>query len=210
MTDQPVGKYVPPKYGADAFNCSRCGAYAHQDWTLVVRSGGRELIGLSVSYCYHCKEHTVWIGERILYPPTSTAPSPSSDMPADVRADYDEAAQVLQQSPRAAAALLRLAIQKLCVHLEQPGKTLDHDIGALVKAELGVEIQQALDIVRVVGNNAVHPGELDLRDDYDTCASLFELVNMIVDDRISQPKRVAELFEKLPPGAKEHIEEQDS
>jgi hypothetical protein len=39
------------------------------------------------------------------------------------------------------------------------------DIGELVKAGLPLEIQQSLDIVRVVGNNQVHPGILDVRDD---------------------------------------------
>ena len=51
------------------------------------------------------------------------------------------------------------------VHLELKGKNIDDDIGALVKRGLDARIQKALDVVRVVGNNAVHPGQIDLRDD---------------------------------------------
>lgn len=174
MAEQPAGRYVPPQYGADAFHCTCCGVYAHQSWAPNVIAhvtsgrGYQELNvpRLAVSYCSHCGESTLWIDQKMVYPRARGAPMPNPDMPADVRTDYEEAAQVLQDSPRSAAALLRLAIQKLCVELGQPGKNLDHDIAALVKDGLRVEIQQALDIVRVVGNNAVHPGELDLKDDY--------------------------------------------
>lgn len=64
-----------------------------------------------------------------------------------------------------------------------------------------MQVQQALDALRVIGNEAVHPGELDLRDDVDTASGLFELINVVVEDRITRPKRVAEMFAKLPAGS---------
>ena len=42
---------------------------------------------------------------------------PSDDMPEDVKADYMEASSVVETSPRALLALLRLALQKLMPHL---------------------------------------------------------------------------------------------
>ncbi len=48
----------------------------------------------------------------------------------DIRRDYDEAAKVLALSPRGAAALLRLAIRKLCKELGEPGKNINEDIGS--------------------------------------------------------------------------------
>ena len=67
---------------------------------------------------------------------------------------------------------------------------------------LDKRIQQALDVVRVVGNNAVHPGELDIRDDTATAHKLFELINLISDVMISQPKHIGALYEALPEGAR--------
>ena len=68
----------------------------------------------------------------------------------------------------------------------------------MVRKGLSPVVQQALDAVRVVGNEAVHPGALDLRDDRDTAGRLFELVNIIAEQMISNPKHVRELYKKLP------------
>ncbi len=131
-------------------------------------------------------------------------------MPEDVKEDYEEARLVVEVSPRSAAALLRLALQKLMKHLGESGKNLNDDIANLVKKGLPEKIQKALDAVRVIGNNAVHPGELDLRDDKETALALFDLLNMIVEVMITQPKKVNEIYDKLPKGAKEAIEKRDS
>src|SRR4051812_34965142 len=105
--------------------------------------------------------------------------------------------------PRGAAALLRLSIQKLCKQLGEKGKNIDEDIASLVSKGLNPRLQRSLDIVRVIGNEAVHPGTLDLRDDKETALKLFGLVNLIVDAMISQPKREDELYEDLPVAKRE-------
>lgn len=145
----------------------------------------------------------------MIFPAASIAPHPSLDMPLDVAADFNEAREVLAKSPRSSAALLRLSIQKLCKHLGLPGKNLNEDIGALVKAGLPVKIQQALDIVRVIGNNAVHPGELDLQDGGNTALALFQLVNLIIEDRITRQREIDEMYNKLPPNALKGISQRD-
>ena len=63
-----------------------------------------------------------------------------------------------------------------------------------MKKGLPPKIQQALDIVRVIGNNAVHPGQIDLRDDRSTAMRLFELVNLIAEVMITQQKEVEKLL----------------
>jgi len=131
-------------------------------------------------------------------------------MPEPIKADYDEARKVFRDSPRSSAALLRLAIQKLCKELGQKGDNINADISALVGAGLPVPIQQSLDIVRVVGNNAVHPGQLDVNDDPTIAAALFELVNLIVEDRIARPKQIDALYLKLPETARKAIEERNA
>lgn len=131
-------------------------------------------------------------------------------MPEDIRRDYDEASAILGLSPRGAAALLRLAIQKLCKHLGQPGDNINSDIAALVANGLHTVIQKALDTVRVIGNEAVHPGQIDLRDNSAVAESLFRLVNMIVEKTISEPKEVDALYALLPEGKRDGIVQRDA
>lgn len=162
------------------------------------------------SQCFHCQDIAIWIYDRLVWPQTGEAPLPNPDLPDDVRTDYEEASAILDLSPRGAAALLRLSIQKLCKHLGGKGYNINDDIALLVGKGLPVQVQQALDAIRVIGNNAIHPGLLDLRDDRATAESLFSLVNLIADSMISQPKSVAEIYGRLPEGAREAIEKRDA
>ena len=57
---------------------------------------------------------------------------------------------------------------------------------------------------------AVHPGELDLRDDIDTATQLFGLINLVVQDRMTQPRLVAEMYSKLPPNKLQGIQDRDA
>ena len=118
--------------------------------------------------------------------------------------------KIVDISPRGSAALLRLCIQKLCKHLGKTGDNLNADIANLVKDGLDARIQKALDIVRVVGNNAVHPGQIDLTDDKDIASKLFRLINMIADSMITQPKHVDEFYDLLPESSKTQIKKRDA
>jgi hypothetical protein len=140
----------------------------------------------------------------------STAPLPYDDMPSDVKEDFLEAREVVEISPRSAAALLRLALQKLMKHLGQKGEKINTDIGELVKAGLPVKIKLALDSLRIYGNYAVHPGEIDLKDDRETALKLFTLLNLIVYDRITQPKEIEELFNRLPESKTRGVKNRDN
>ncbi len=204
--------YTPPEFRKSAFNCPLCGAYADQRWQQAYfsyGSGSTEIKYLGVCYCNHCQKYTVWRAGKMISPVTGNAPLPNPDLPDEVKEDYEEARSIVAQSPRGAAALLRLTIQKLCAHLGEKGKDINKDIGSLVKKGLAEKIQQALDVVRVVGNNAVHPGQIDLNDNPEIASNLFMLVNMIAEQMITQPKHVDDLFEALPEGAKNQIEERD-
>lgn len=167
------------------------------------------LPNVSISRCFNCDEPTLWIYNRLHWPVRGEAPLANPDLPPELKVDYDEASAILHLSARGSAALLRLTIQKLCIVLGERGQNLDSDIAALVKKGLDKRVQQALDVVRVVGNNAVHPGQIDLKDDHATAEKLFGLVNLIVEIMISQPKHVAEMFDKLPEGARNAIERRD-
>jgi hypothetical protein len=164
---------------------------------------------VSISSCFNCDELCVWVYDQLIWPRRPGGPQPNLDLPLDVRRDYEEASTILDASPRGAAALLRLAIQKLCKELGEKGRKPDDDIASLVRKGLDPRVQKALDVVRVVGNNAVHPGEIDLRDDRPTAEALFGLVNLICEKMITQPKHVDELYAKLPEQNRKAIEERD-
>jgi hypothetical protein len=195
-----------------------CGAFAHQSWrnsidALEKSNGSGEfskLFNTRASICNRCNDFALWKGDRLFYPQMYAAPLPTADMPDDVKFDYEEARSIFSQSPRGAAALLRLVIQKLVIFLGESGDELNKSIGNLVKKGLRVEIQKSLDIVRFVGNNAVHPGELNVEDNSDIALSLFKLTNLIVEQMITQPKEISAIYDALPKGAKEQINERDN
>jgi hypothetical protein len=165
---------------------------------------------LSTSVCFNCAGVAVWVHTRLVWPAVGAAPLPNPDMPDDVRRDYEEASTILDLSPRGAAALLRLAVQKLCAHLGEKGKNINEDIAALVAKGQDPRVQQALDVVRVVGNDAVHPGAMDLRDDRATAEHLFGLLNLIVERMISYPKHVEALYGSLPETKRDEIERRNA
>lgn len=164
-----------------------------------------------LSDCFVCKKVAVWVGGRLRFPIVNAeVPEPNADLPGDIRRDYAEAGEIVSASPRAAAALLRLAIEKLCAHLLEREAKINTMIGELVARGLNPMIQRALDVVRVVGNEAIHPGSIDLRDDQATAMQLFGLVNLIAEQMITQPKHVMALYGTLPPDKVAGIEQRDA
>ena len=209
-----MSPHFPPKHGSDHFHCPHCDVYARQEWSTPrasFPSGSRMLMmdnaRLEVSVCEHCSCTSLWLSEKTIYPPTQTFPPANKDLDDDIREIYNEAAAIASLSPRAACALLRLALEML---LEQLGETgdLNKNIKKLVQNGLNVRVQQSLDIVRITGNNAIHPGKIDFGDITDT-RTLFDLTNVIADALITQPKRIQEIYDNLPEESRKAIEERD-
>ena len=207
-----MDKYEAPVFEQSAFNCPYCGAYAHQSWKDLLHMSGTSRFtfhDLRFATCRHCAGKSIWYERKMVIPTDGSAPPPSPDLPEHIKLDYREACSIMARSPKGAAALLRLAIQKLCKHLGEKGKNLNDDIGNLVKKGLPVKVQQSLDIVRVIGNNAVHPGQIDLNDTPETTEQMFGLVNIITDVMISQPKEIEKLYQNLPEAPRDAIGERD-
>jgi hypothetical protein len=170
-----------------------------------------ELANVYASKCYSCGEIALWRADELIYPVNHISIAPNEGMPPDVKADFIEANEILDKSPRGAAALLRLGIQKLMVHLGEKGKNINDDIASLVLKGLDTRIQKALDVVRVVGNSAVHPGQIDLNDDKTISAKLFGLVNVIVESQITQAKHIEEMYDTVVPDTlKAQIDKRDA
>jgi hypothetical protein len=200
--------FTPPTFGATAFNCPLCNAYAEQRFSLARPNWGSGT-DCHFAQCAHCGQETVWKNQRMIYPDSSPAPSPNPDLPEDIKADYEEARTIISRSPRGACALLRLCVQKLCGFLGESGKDINADIAALVEKGLNPKIQKSLDIVRVIGNEAVHPGQIDLRDQAATAAQLCSLLNVIADAMITQPKNIESPYAGLPETKLQQIEQRD-
>jgi len=197
--------------------CVYCFIYSQHHFFKLVTSTVRRGIYDTTDTPYHlavctaCRGLSIWNTEddARLYPSNVTQFKPHQDLPDSCKTDFNEAADVFAISPRSAAALLRLVIQRLLVELGGSGKNLNDDIGKLVKDGLPEKIQKALDVCRVIGNNAVHPGEIDLNDSPDVVESLFNFINIIVNDRITQPRLLDSEYSNLPKGALDAIDKRD-
>jgi hypothetical protein len=207
-------QYTPPQYQLKAFNCPHCGAYANQMWHPAYHRGETggfsQLLDLYFSQCAHCNVMAIWLNEKMIEPDMGNAPLPNQDLPQDIKDDYIEARSILNKSPRGAAALLRLAIQKLCRELGGNGKNINNDIATLVSQGLDKRIQKSLDYVRVIGNNSVHPGQIDLKDNQEVALHLFNLINIIADRMITQPKHIDNLYNSLPAEQLAAIQKRDN
>lgn len=210
------GEHVAPHLDGESFHCMHCGVLAQQFWRHLMtdggtRMGGQTYAGYSRCTCRNCRGTSIWnvAAERCVDPVIGGGPRPHVEMPEDVKADYDEARRIFGQSPRGACALLRLSVQKLCKDLGEKGENINEDIKSLVQKGLPAEVQEAMDSLRVIGNNAVHPGEMDLKDDTETASALFNLLNFVVEEMIAKPKRRRGVFEKLPVGVREAIKKRD-
>jgi hypothetical protein len=214
-----MSKYITPAYLSKSFHCPHCGVLAAQTWSQHITCKYNDktlgwtnfnLVNAAIEKCEHCSAFTIWIGEKMVFPLTGNVELANPDLPEDILSDYNEAKNIVNISPRGAAAILRLAIQKMCIHLGEKGKNLNEDVANLVKKGLPVQLQQALDSVRVIGNHSVHPGVIDLKDKPETAFALFGFVNVICDYFITQPKKIAEIFGGLPEKDKENIAKRDS
>jgi len=208
MTKTP---YEQPEFRKTAFNCPFCNAFAKQSWAQLeyFANGHPNLPDSFTCFCSHCGKFSIWHAKKMVYPDFAGVEPPSQDLSDDIMVDYEEAASILQKSPRGAAALLRLAIQKLCKQLGEEGKNINNDIKNLVSKGLSSAVQKSLDVVRVIGNDAVHPGQIDLRDDIKTAKALFKLINLIAEKMIAEPKEVEAIYDSLPDDKKQQIEERD-
>ncbi|OHR71173.1 hypothetical protein HMPREF3291_00190 [Bacillus sp. HMSC76G11] len=227
------GNYVAPELGLAAFNCAVCGAYSHQVWDEVIRDTGKNFIAIrdwnfnrvdhirmnikipaalhinSVSYCLHCKESSIWHGPNMIYPSEITVEPPNLDMPGDIQAIYNEARSIANLSAKSAAALLRLALEKLLVHVGAKKGNIDAMIQDLI--EKGIitasgSVRKALDSLRLLGNAGVHSTGINLDEDPQAAFALFKILNFVVDKLITEEKDVEAIYAFVPEGKRESLD----
>ena len=222
-------KYYIPEYFKGSFNCPCCGVFAEQRWCFLGsrnfdsskycingRYIGPKFMGItylgdsfSASRCEHCKEWVLWNSQKIIYPRSITVESPNPDMPEVAKKLYMESAQILQDSPRASAALLRLALQEILNEVVEGGeKNSINDNIRILSEGVDETTQKALDLIRINGNNAAHLGEIQIEEE--NTEYMYKLLNIIVQKTISDKKQIDDLFEGLPKSIKESIKERKS
>jgi hypothetical protein len=230
-----TNEYFPPKHGERKFHCAHCGVYAEQKWSHMNACGDEyttkgdwgnivnrsNILNTSkftdklpehytISRCEHCLGLTLWHKGSMILPRIISVTQPNEDLSDDIKQLYNEAANILQDSPRAAAALIRLALQVLCKELGEKGKDINDDIKSLVAKGLDTRVQKAMDSLRVVGNNGAHPGEINLNENRDKVVKMFDIINFIAQKMITDPKELDSFFDDLPDGAKKAIEKRDN
>lgn len=214
------GRYEHPTFQGKTFTCihPHCATLTSMTWNQLHTNTWGETRPTEYWHCKCdiCQKNSLWLrhgaGEadgHLIFPNLVSAPYGHESMPVECLADFEEAREICERSPRGAAALLRLCLQKLLVHLGGASGSIDGDIKTLVAQGLDPHIQQALDVIRVTGNNAVHPLEMNLEDDQDSVMVLFEMINFIVEERISRPLRTHNRFANLPEKARLAIERRD-
>lgn len=228
--------------GASIITCPRCGVKAHQIWLWLFLSDDDVATSVELlsdeaaaertfddenlyvissewraAHCQGCDRKTLWRDGVNVYPQTLTAPAPHPDMTADVRDIYEEARKVLPISRRAGAALARAALEKQ-VKLLDPDAPKDarlDDLIARLSSMVSTGLSERLDIIRHVGNKALHgTGDDELVVLYladsqgadEIAESLFDAINDLIDELITRPARTREVWEKLPNGVRNTIE----
>lgn len=214
-----MNNYVEPKVDETPFTCPHCGVLAQQgwvsaDWNLVKAYTGYKHV-IYAGFCCSCEKRTLWLDGNMVYPDIGNCPRPVLDMPQKVRELYLEAASIFLKSPRAAAALLRLALDVLCDELGAKGDKLNEKIGFIISQNaIDETTRKALDIIRYIGNEAAHnPGEINLEDNeaenVEFYRTLFEFINLVVDGLISRPKNTNAFFDALPQTIRDQITRRD-
>lgn len=214
-----------PKHRGTKFICPWCNAFSQQTWPVNIMlsesrySAAQPWYAVDRSLCAACTKETVWYNTdgssdwRIIWPKQSkVGKEPNPDMPDKVRETYEEARSIGSSSPRAATALLRLATEYLIV--DQVGRkiNLNEGIGELVKGNrMPKRVQRVADYLRLSGNDAVHTVQAIQDDDPEgTTEMLFDFLNTLVDELITNPNQVDSLYDRIPEEKRSSIEKRDA
>lgn len=174
------------------------------------------LAGIILSTCSKCDATTYWLksmdnDELQLYPQNfSNYPQPHADMPESIRKTFKEAGSVMHLSLGSSAALARLTLENLLVHIGYEKGTLNEKIAqAIADGDISKKTQQALDVIRVYGNSGAHSGIINLDEQPWVPSTLLELINLVVDEMIATPNKIETMFDAMPAGIKAGIEKRD-
>ena len=158
----------------------------------------RHIFKIKLSWCNCCNKQCLWLYGKLIVPDSGDAPLPNEDLSDGIKADYMEAASVLQKSPRAAAALLRLALQKLCKQLGGKGKHIQAGHWPAGERKRVVRPRGGCDGLRF----ALSATTPCIRGNWtwrrrETATILFDLINFIAETMLTEPKKRKAFYESV-------------
>ena len=214
-----------PEFQKSAFTCPNCSAFSKHDWSFnYVNEKQGDFYGrgfniqikpyikeLYLCKCENCGYISFWYDKKLIWPLNTGVESPIEEMPKDIKELYSEASSIIELSPKGSCAILRLALQKLCNRLanQDEKKKIDGAIKKLVENGLPQTLQKAMDTVRIIGDEAVHPGEINIDDNKEIAIAMFRLMNIIVEKVIVEPQEIDELYRLMPEEKLKGIENRD-
>lgn len=163
--------------------CPHCKIAFHEDWVLVANGAvtfdETKATGIKYTICPECNEPTIEVvygpvededfelndddqpifnEAKIVYP-TSNEIGLSEDIPDKYKEDFIEALVLVNQSPKASAALSRRLLQSL---LTEVGKVKDGSLSKQIEEFCSLKdipsiVAESVDAIRLVGNFAAHP-----------------------------------------------------
>jgi hypothetical protein len=137
-----------------------------------------KMANLHVSNCHNCNGFAIWVAGRLGFP------IDVEKTPEFVEGDFEQAAAILNNSPREAAALMRVCIQKLVPLLKQEGKSLNDYMSSLVRKGLEVEIRQAVEVLQVLRNETGQPTSLETQEDKEMALRFFDSLKAVLERRM--------------------------
>ncbi|WP_436867355.1 DUF4145 domain-containing protein [Mammaliicoccus sciuri] len=134
-----------------------------------------------------------------IHPTTSNIKEPNKDMPINIKDLYNEASSVFELSPRSSLAIIRLALDLLCIELgAKENDNLFNKVEWLYNENvIDSELKELAHGVRGLGNGAVHPRNIDEEINKDDAIIVFELMNIIVQEKITKVNRKRDLVNRF-------------
>ena len=110
-----------------------------------------------IAVCRGCGRVVLFEHNKLVFPIGGGIPA-TSCMPSDAKEVFEEAQQIINLSPRAACAMLRICVERMVNATEANGRTLADKINSL---NLPPKMAKLAHACRLIGNDAVHDNVID-------------------------------------------------
>lgn len=110
-----------------------------------------------IAVCRGCGKVVLFEGGKLVFPTGGGIPA-AECMPKDAKEVFEEAQSIINLSPRAACAMLRICVERMVNAAEAKGDNLAQKIESL---NLPPKLTKLAHACRLVGNDAVHNAVID-------------------------------------------------